>query len=542
MRGALPALLAAASAAQAAVYTTNAGAPVDNARHSLTVGARGPTLLQDHLLVERIQVHNRERVPERNMHARGSTAKGHFRLTQDWSNLTMAKVFHRAGKTTPIAVRFSTTIHGLASPEWLRDPCGFALKLYTEEGNYDIVGLNYPIFFLRDGLRFPDMGRALKPSPLSGAVEWWRRWDYFVNYPESTQMFTWLLDDIGIPTTWRHMDGWGMHTYKWVSAEGKETWVRYTWDSHACRKPLSQGCGFQSDEDAEKEFFSYRTVDIHDTIARGEPAKWTLYVQTLDPSDRQLIGRLGIDPLDVTREWDPAVLPLREVGEFSLTENPVTQFLENEQIAFAPSRMVPGVEPSDDQLLQARLFAYVDAQRYRLGVNNQMLPINRPQCPYVDQHFDGAMNFATDLRAQSRAAGAVDYFPSAMDGSLEEAPAYPHESERVGGQKVREPIPPQRVSDFQQAGDRYRGMDAARQDRLAHRIALTLTGDRLSTRVRDAVLGNMKQVDTGLERRIQHYLAAHLRLKGATAANTSDEVDLGLLRFRDSFRRTAGLP
>lgn len=537
-------LLPHALAAQA-TFTTNAGAPVDDARNSQTVGARGPTLLQDHWLLERLQVHNRERIPERNMHARGSTAKGHFRLTHDWSNLTMAKVFQSAGKATPIAVRFSTSIHGLASPEWLRDPCGFAIKFYTEEGNYDIAGLNYPIFFMRDGIRFPDMGRALKPNPLSGVVEWWRRWDYHVHYPESTQMFTWLLDDIGVPTNWRTMDGWGMHTYKWVNAAGKETWVRYTWDSHQCDKPLSQGCGFEDDEAAEEQLFSYRTLDLYDTINAGESIGWTLSVQLLDPDDSEKMKSLPFDPLDVTREWPTDVLPLHEVGEFYLNQNPASQFLENEQIAFAPSRMVPGIEPSDDQLLQVRMFAYADTQRYRLGVNNQMLPINRPKCPYYDQHMAGSMNFQQDLGEV--AAGAlkeVDYYPSHMDTTVQEAAKYPHESQHVSGRKTREPIPAQKTTDFEQAGNRYRTMDVARQDRLAHRIGMTLSGERLTEQVRSMVLHNMAQVDQDLEQRISHYIVHHRRLRRLrlTAQNATDPADRRMLRARDAFFRTSGLP
>eukprot|EP01062_Namystynia_karyoxenos_P016440 TRINITY_DN15_c0_g1_i4.p1 TRINITY_DN15_c0_g1~~TRINITY_DN15_c0_g1_i4.p1 ORF type:complete len:573 (+),score=251.19 TRINITY_DN15_c0_g1_i4:93-1721(+) len=534
---ALVAALGCVAPAAGVTYTTNAGAPVDDARNSQTLTRGGPILLQDALLVERLQVHNRERIPERNVHARGAVAKGTFTLTQDWSNLTMAKVFQGAGKKTPIACRWSTVIHGKDSPEYLRDPRGFALKLYTEEGNYDIVGLNFPIFFIRDGIRFPEMIRALKPNPLRGVQEWWRIWDYFSNYPESLHMFSWLMDDAGIPANYRQLPGWGIHTFKWINAAGKSTWVRYVYKSWQGERNLM-------DDEAVQQPFSAATVDLYDQIKSGNTSKcskthyapecagWTFFVQLLDPTDKELMAKLTFDPLDTTKQWPEDLLPLHEVGYFSFDENPASQFLENEMAAFSPARMVPGIEPSDEKMLQTRLFAYADTQRYRLGVNNQMLPINAPKCPFYDQHVDGAMHYTQ----RDQSIKEVNYFPSTTDPTVQEAPRFPHDPEEVSGTKIREMIA--LTDDFDQPGKRYRSFDSARQDRFAHRLAVSLSGERVGDKVRGIWLGWWKQVDPSLAAKIQQYLGHHRNL--AQVRETDPQLHAKLSKFRSDFLRAAG--
>ncbi|XP_004366029.2 catalase isozyme 2 [Capsaspora owczarzaki ATCC 30864] len=516
---------------QTVTLTTENGAPIDNARSAQTVGNRGPVLLQDFQLIERLQIHNRERIPERNVHARGALAKGYFQVTDDISNLTFAEVFNGVGKQTPVALRFSTVIHSLHSPEFLRDPRGFALKFYSQEGNYDIVGLNFPVFFIRDGIRFPEMIRSLKPNPLTGVQEWWRVWDFFSNYPESTHMFTWLLDDVGIPASYCQLDGWGVHTYKFISKAGKELLVRYYFES-------AQGVVSLNDDDAVKEHFSFATIDLTNRMNAGS-CKWTLYIQVLDPSDTRKIESLSYDYLDTTKQWQVSDFPLQRVGTLVLNENPRNQFLENEQSAFSPARMVPGIAPSDEKMLQARLFSYGDTQRYRLGTNNQMLPINRPKCPFFDNHVDGLMNF-NEPTADS--AGEINYFPSNIRTNVKEAAPYYHETEVVTGQKVRANI--NLTNDFAQPGARYRSFDSDRQNRLAQRIASALSDPRLPPAIQSTWLGYFGSADAGLRSSIEHYLSAlqmspEMVAEGVSAGTLHPKLK-DIHAFRAAFHRAAG--
>eukprot|EP00128_Syssomonas_multiformis_P012595 Colp12_sorted_trinity150504_noHs@28683 len=474
------------------VLTTNYGAPIDNARNSETVGSRGPILLEDYYLIERLQTHNRERIPERNVHARGATAKGVFRVTKDVSDLTFAKFLSKVGKETPIACRWSTVIHGRDSPEYLRDPRGFAVKFYTEEGNYDIVGLNFPVFFIRDGIRFPEMIRSLKPNPVTGVQEWWRIYDYFSNYPESTHMFTWLMDDVGIPASYRTLDGWGVHTFEWINRANNVTLVRYYFKSEQGVKSIDD------DAEAAQQHFSFHTTDLYEAIARGEFPKWTVYVQAI-PQGYD-ISKLDFDPLDTTKQWPESLFPMIEVGEMVFNENVRSQFLENEQIAFAPSRMVPGIAPSDEKMLQTRLFAYVDTQTYRLGVNNQMLPINRPKCPFHDGHLDGTMNF----QESGPSASEINYFPSTIAQNVREAAPYPKGHQPLNGEKERHMI--EKTNDFAQAGARYRSFDEARKERFAQRVAASLSSPRITEKILNIWLGFWQQADAELAARIQKHL------------------------------------
>eukprot|EP00992_Anisonema_acinus_P013049 TRINITY_DN8524_c0_g1_i1.p1 TRINITY_DN8524_c0_g1~~TRINITY_DN8524_c0_g1_i1.p1 ORF type:complete len:504 (+),score=95.68 TRINITY_DN8524_c0_g1_i1:46-1557(+) len=475
---------------QAEIFTLNSGKPVDDAINSQSVSAEGPILLQDYQLIERLQIHNRERIPERNVHARGTGAKGYFKATADVSNLTFAK-FLEKGKTTPISCRFSSVIHSKGSPEWLRDPRGFALKFYTEEGNYDVVGLNFPVFFIRDGIRFPEMIRALKPNPVSGVQEWWRIWDYFSHFPESTHMFTWLMDDVGVPTSYRHVDGWGIHTYKWINTAGKETWVRYYYKSNQGVK------SFLTDQEAMMQHFTYMTTDMYENIKNGTFPSWKVYIQKMTPE--QAAG-LSWNPLDTTYAWPVSQFPYMEIGEFTFNENPTSQFLENEMMAFSPAHFIPGIEPSDEKMLQTRMFAYADTQRYRLGVNNQMLPINKPKCPFMDNHIDGAMNFMT--APESKSTQEVNYYPSDLN-NVHTAKPYPHESEVDNGKKVRQMI--SRIDDFTQPGDRWRSFDVARQQRFAQRVGSTLTDPRITEKIKQTWMGYWKQADPNLAAMIEKY-------------------------------------
>jgi len=431
------------------------------------------------------------------------------------SHLTIADMFNGVGKVTPIACRWSTVIHGAASPEFLRDPRGFAIKFYTQEGNYDIVGLNFPVFFIRDGIRFPEMIRALKPNPVTGVQEWWRIWDLFSNFPESVHMFSWLMDDVGIPASYRELDGWGIHAFKWINANGHATLVRYYYKS-------SQGVLSLDDDEAVLKDFSFATTDLFENIRKGNYPKWTMYIQVMDKP----LSELNFDPLDTTKQWPETMFPLIEVGEFVFDTNVGSQFRDNEMIAFAPSRYIPGISGSDDKMLQTRQFAYADTQRYRLGVNNQMLPVNRPKCDYTPRHQDGTMNFAEG------ADDYVNYFPSRLHPNLVQAPTYNHDTEHVSGQKIRQNITTM-MTDFSQAGDRYRSFNEDRQDRFAKRIASSLSGSKITDDLYDTWLTWWEAADSGLATKIKTYRS--ILVQGDRNKNTTKLHD-----FRRSFLRASG--
>lgn len=461
--------------------TTISGAPVDNMRTSETIGPRGPVLLQDSLLQDQLQIFTRENIPPRVVHARGMSCKGEFMVTQNLSDITTADFLQKDGQRTPIAVRFSTVIPSHSSPEFLRDPRGFAVKFYTNQGNYDVLALNWPIFFIKDGIRFPDAVHALKPNPITYNQEFWRIWDYFAHYPESMHAMTYYMDDLGIPRSYRHLNGWSINTFKMLNRQGQETLFRWHFQSLQGEEGLIE-------EVACQEHYSFHTLDLQNAINRGEYPRYRVMIQTMDPN----VMPPDFDPLDATKEWPIDRFPLREVGELHLNENIKSFFLENEQIAFAVSRLVPGIAPTDDKLLQARLFAYSDAQRYRIGINNQMLPINAPRCPFVDQHSDGHMNFSPI----SRSGREINYYPSMIDPSLTEAPPLPKEYEMVEGRKGR--IEQREADEFVQAGNRWRSFDAARQLRFADRIAISLTGNRMNARLREIWVGNWTKADAKL--------------------------------------------
>ncbi|CAN6461861.1 unnamed protein product [Victoria cruziana] len=410
------------SAFNSPYFTTNSGAPVWNNNSSLTIGPRGPILLEDYHLVEKLANFDRERIPERVVHARGASAKGFFEVTHDISHLTCADFLRAPGVQTPVIVRFSTVIHERGSPETLRDPRGFAVKFYTREGNFDMVGNNFPVFFVRDGIKFPDMVHALKPNPKSHIQENWRILDFFSHHPESLHMFTFLFDDVGIPADYRHMDGSGVNTYTLINKAGREQYVKFHW------KPT---CGVKCLLDEEAVVVggtnhSHATKDLYDSIAAGNYPEWKLFIQTIPPED---VDKFDFDPLDVTKTWPEDILPLQPVGRLVLNRNIDNFFAENEQLAFCPGIVVPGVHYSEDKLLQTRIFSYSDTQRHRLGPNYLMLPANAPKCSHHNNHYDGFMNFM-------HRDEEVDYFPSRFD-PVRHAERYPIPSYTHSGKRER---------------------------------------------------------------------------------------------------------
>lgn len=435
--------------------TTNQGAPVGDNQNSRTAGRRGPTLLEDYHLLEKIAHFDRERIPERVVHARGAGAHGVFRVDQSMKEYTKANFLQEVGAETPVFVRFSTVIHGVGSPETARDPRGFAVKFYTNEGNYDIVGNHLPVFFIRDAIKFPDMVHSLKPDPQTNLQTPARYWDFMTLTPESTHMMTWLFSDHGTPANYREMDGFSVHAFKWINAEGKVTYIKYKWES-------VQGVRTFSADDAEKQQgkdFNHATRDLFEHIEKGEFPEWTLKVQFIQPEH---IDNYAFDPLDPTKVWPEDQFPFHTVGTMTLNRNPDNFFAEVEQSAFSPSALVPGIEPSEDKLLQGRLFSYPDTQRHRLGTNYLQIPINCPYAPVRNQQRDGQMNTKQDT-------STYNYEPNSYtDGPTEDPHYRDSEVELEQGHVTRQKIA--KTDDFTQAGEQYRSYNAQEKENLLQNL------------------------------------------------------------------------
>ncbi|MEK5478406.1 catalase [Paenibacillus sp. FSL R5-0407] len=448
--------------------TTNQGAPVGDNQNSRTAGQRGPTLLEDYHLLEKIAHFDRERIPERVVHARGAGAHGVFVTERSMSEFTKAHFLQEAGRETPVFVRFSTVIHGQGSPETARDPRGFAVKFYTEEGNYDLVGNHLPVFFIRDAIKFPDMVHSLKPAPDTNIQDPARYWDFMSLSTESSHMMTWVFSDNGTPANYRQMDGFGVHSFKWINAEGKITYVKYTWKSKQGVVNLS------ADEvrEVQGRDFNHATRDLHDHIEQGNFPQWELNVQLMPVEDLDL---WSFDPLDPTKVWPESHYPLIPVGTMTLNRNPVNFFAEVEQSAFSPSVLVPGIEPSEDKLLQGRLFSYPDTQRYRLGANYLQIPVNCPYAPVRNHQRDGLMNVMQD-------PSPVNYEPNSLEESPKEDPHYQDSVVPVTGHIGREKIA--KTDDFTQAGELYRSFTPEEQANLISNLVNDLRQTTEQTRLR----------------------------------------------------------
>nr|WP_186576822.1 catalase [Aquibacillus kalidii] len=386
--------------------TTASGAPVGDNQNSITAGHRGPTLIQDVHLIEKLAHFNRERVPERVVHAKGAGAHGYFQVTNDVSKYTKAAFLSEVGKSTPMFIRFSTVAGELGSADTVRDPRGFAVKFYTEEGNYDLVGNNTPIFFIRDAIKFPDFIHTQKRNPHTGRKDPNMVWDFWSLSPESLHQITYLHGDRGIPATLRHMNGYGSHTFKWVNAEGEAVFVKYHFIAE-------QGVKALDPELAAKlagENPDYHTEDLYNAIDNGDFPEWKLYVQIMPVEDA---NTYRYDPFDVTKTWSRKDYPLIEVGRMVLDRNPENYFAEVEQAAFSPGHFVPGIEASPDKMLQGRLFAYSDAHRYRIGANHEALPINRAKSEVNNNQRDGQMRF------DGNGGSAINYEPNSFNGPVE---------------------------------------------------------------------------------------------------------------------------
>jgi catalase len=388
----------------AARATNLHGCPLVSVTASLSVGQRGNLLLQDTNLIEHLAQFDRERIPERVVHAKGAAAFGQFEVTHDITRYTKAKIFNRIGKVTPLAARFSTVGGESGSADTARDPRGFAVKMYTEDGNWDLVGNNTPIFFIRDPILFPSFIHTQKRHPQTHLKDPNMFWDFISLRPETTNQVTFLFSDRGTPDGFRHMDGFGSHTFKLVNAENEAVYCKFHWITDQGLKNLSA-------EDAARlqgENPDYALQDLYEAINRGEFPSWTLYIQVMTFAEAEAYRW---NPFDVTKRWLVSDVPLQPVGRMILNRNALNYFAETEQLAFAPANMVPGIEASPDKMLQGRLFSYVDTQRHRLGANFPQLPVNRPLAPLRTYTRDGPMSYDNQ-------AGAPNYFPNSFGGPV----------------------------------------------------------------------------------------------------------------------------
>ncbi len=451
--GLLTASLLSASI-NAAPLTRDNGAPVGDNQNSQTAGASGPVLLQDVQLIQKLQRFDRERIPERVVHARGTGAHGEFTALDDLSDLSIAKVFHKGSKT-PVFVRFSSVVHGNHSPETLRDPRGFATKFYTAEGNWDLVGNNFPTFFIRDAIKFPDMVHAFKPDPRTNLDDDSRRFDFFSHVPEATRTLTQLYSNEGTPASYRTMDGNSVHAYKLVNAKGEIHYVKFRWKSLQGQKNLDP----QQVVKIQGQDYSHMTNDLVSALNKGDFPKWDLYIQVLNAQE---LATFDFDPLDATKIW-PNV-PERKIGQMVLNKNPDNVFQETEQVAMAPSNLVPGIEASEDRLLQGRLFSYADTQLHRIGANGVSLPINQPKVAVNNGNQDGATN-PGDSRS------GVNYQPSRLQ-PRDEVEHARYSQLPLSGSTQQLKI--QREQNFKQAGDLYRSYSKKEREDLINSLGGSL--------------------------------------------------------------------
>jgi len=389
--------------------TTGFGMPVDNDLNSMTAGPKGPVLVQDVHLIEKLAHFDRERIPERVVHAKGAGAHGYFELTRDVSKYTRAKFLAKVGQRTEVFLRFSTVGGEKGSADSERDPRGFALKFYTEEGNYDLVGNNTPVFFIRDPLKFPDFIHTQKRNPATNLKDPNMFWDFLSLTPESIHQVTILFSDRGTPASYRHMNGYSSHTYMWYNAKGEYAWVKYHFKT-------AQGIRNFSREEADRMRGvdpDCATRDLCEAIARGEHPSWRVEVQIMTPAQAK---DYRFDPFDITKIWPHADFPPVEIGRLVLDRNPENYFAEVEQAAFSPGNFVPGIGPSPDKMLQGRLFSYHDTHRHRLGPNYHLLPVNAPKAaPIASYQRDGAMRF------DGNGGGGLNYWPNSFGGPAPDA-------------------------------------------------------------------------------------------------------------------------
>nr|WP_042163735.1 catalase [Paenibacillus gorillae] len=468
--------------------TNRQGHPISDNQNMRTVGSRGPATLENYHFIEKITHFDRERVPERVVHARGAGAHGYFEAYGTYgdepiSKYTRAKLFQQKGQRTPVFVRFSSVVHGGHSPETLRDPRGFATKFYTEDGNWDLVGNNLKIFFIRDAIKFPDMIHAFKPDPVTNVQDMERFFDFVSNTPEATHMITFLFSPWGIPANYRQMQGSGVNTYKWVNAEGQAVLVKYHWEPMQGIRNLTQ----HEAEQIQGKNFNHATQDLYEAIERGDFPAWELTVQIMEDGEHP---ELDFDPLDDTKLWDPDKFPMVPVGKMVLDQNPTNYFAEVEQAAFGTGVLVDGLDFSDDKMLQGRTLSYSDTQRYRVGSNYLQLPINAPRKNVATNQRDGQMAFYVDIAPGQNPH--INYEPSSLNGLREAEPdGKPHQPS-YNASLVKQTI--ERTNDFGQAGDTFRKFEPWEREELIRNLGEALA--TCSPIIQQAMIANCTQADT----------------------------------------------
>ena len=443
--------------------TTTAGNPVADNQNSITAGPRGPVLLQDYQLIEKLAHQNRERIPERPVHAKGWGAHGALTITNDITQYSKAKVFSEVGKKTEMIARFSTVAGELGAADAERDVRGFALKFYTEEGNWDLVGNNTPVFFVRDPYKFPDFIHTQKRHPKTNLRSPTAMWDFWSLSPESLHQVTILFSDRGLPTDVRHVNGYGSHTYSLINARNERFWVKFHFKTMQGHKHWTnaEACEVvgRTRESTQEDLFG--------AIERGEYPKWRFCIQVMPETDAE---KTPYNPFDLTKVWPHGDYPLIEVGVLELNRNPDNYFAEIEQLAFAPSNIVPGIGFSPDKMLQARIFSYADAHRYRLGTHYEALPVNRPRSEVNHYHKDGPMRFFDN---NSKNPDAF-YEPNSMNGPTQDE-AYAEPPLKISGDADRYNHRDGN-DDYTQPGNLFRLMNAEQQGRLMDNLAEAMQG------------------------------------------------------------------
>ncbi len=485
--------------------TTLAGAPIADNQNSLTAGPRGPLLMQDVQLLQQMQRFNRERIPERVVHAKGSGAYGTFTVTNDVTRYTRAAFLSEVGKETEVFVRFSTVAGERGAADAERDVRGFAVKFYTEEGNWDLVGNNTPVFFVRDPHKFQMFIHTQKRHPRTNLRDMNMQWDFWSLCPESLHQVTILFSDRGIPRTLRHMNGYGSHTYSLINDRGERVWCKFHFKTQ-------EGHAFYTDAEAAEVIGQDREShqrDLFYAIEEGNYPRWTFCIQVM--TDEQARD-FRWNPFDLTKVWPHAEFPLIEVGVLELNRNPENYFAEVEQAAFEPSSLVPGIGPSPDKMLQARLMSYADTHLYRIGPNYHQLPVNQPRAceAHTYIHRDGPMFMPRD-------SGHPNYFPNSYDDAPKEAPEYREPDWDLGSVTVARHDSRVGHDDYTQAGNLYRLFDEAQQQRLAENIARSLGQAREDIQRRQ--LAHFHRADPDYGRRV----AVALGLPPETAEAAANE-------------------
>ena len=472
--------------------TTTGGNPIADNQNSLSAGPRGPLLLQDYQLIEKLAHQNRERIPERTVHAKGSGALGTFTVTHDITNYTKAAIFSQVGKKTDALLRFSTVAGERGAADAERDVRGFALKFYTEEGNWDLVGNNTPVFFVRDPLKFPDFIHTQKRHPKTNLRSTTAMWDFWSLSPESLHQVTILMSDRGLPKSYRHVNGYGSHTYSLLNAANERFWVKFHFKTRQGIQTLTNREGealIAKDRESSQR-------DLFDAIDKGDFPQWTVQIQIMPELDAE---KCAFNPFDITKIWPHKDYPVIEVGVLELNRNPENYFAEIEQSAFSPSNIVPGISFSPDKMLQARIFSYADAHRYRVGTWYEKLPVNAPKSPVATYHLDGPMHFE-----QPKSSNAY-YEPNSFDGPKQN-PVLAEPPLKISGDANRYNHRDGN-DDYTQPGNLFRLMSPSQKEQLFRNISEAMHG--IPDYIVERQLGHFAKADPAYAEGVRRAIAAH---------------------------------